>query len=75
MLLPLGLLHPFCVQLCELQFAAWRSTLWSDIKTSDMEDGTKGFVKEVKGLSKKVGFGDLCVWPGFMLPGPLCKLR
>ena len=32
----------------------WRSTLWSDIKTEVMEEGTKNFVKEVKSLNKKV---------------------
>lgn len=32
----------------------WRSTLWSDIKTEIMEEGTKNFVKEVKSLNKKV---------------------
>ena len=45
---------PAYPQLCELQFAAWRNTLWADIKTDEMEEGAKGFVKEVKGLSKKV---------------------
>ncbi|GBF96391.1 dynein heavy chain axonemal [Raphidocelis subcapitata] len=43
-----------CAQLCELQFAAWRDTLWKDIRTDEMEEGAKGFVKEVKALSKKV---------------------
>ncbi|KAI8464229.1 MAG: flagellar alpha dynein [Monoraphidium minutum] len=43
-----------CAQLCELQSAAWRDTLWADIKTEEMEEGSKGFVKDVKGLSKKV---------------------
>ena len=42
-------------QLCERQFAAWRETLWSEIKTDEMEDGAKNFVKEVKSLNKKVG--------------------
>ena len=41
-------------QLCERQFDAWRATLWSEIRTEEMEEGAKGFVKEVKGLSKKV---------------------
>jgi hypothetical protein len=48
--------HPRCLaQLCELQFAAWRETLWSSIRTDEMEEVAKGFVKEVKGLNKKVG--------------------
>ena len=38
--------------LCELQFQSWRQTLWADIHTEIMEDGAKGFVKEVKGLPK-----------------------
>lgn len=40
--------------LCELQFAAWKQTLWSNIDTTVMEDGAKNFVKEVKSLNKKV---------------------
>lgn len=40
--------------LCELQFQAWRATLWNDIRTEVMEDGAKQFVKEVKMLNKKV---------------------
>lgn len=47
--------------LCELQFADWRDTLWNDIRTDIMEDGAKAFVKEVKGLNKKVGRGLLVV--------------
>lgn len=42
-------------QLCELQFADWRQTLWEEIRTDLMEDGAKNFVKEVKSLNKKVG--------------------
>ena len=41
--------HPACWGL-----QVWRSTLWSDIKTEIMEEGTKNFVKEVKSLNKKV---------------------
>ena len=33
--------------LVEQQFADWRATLWNDIRTDVMEDGAKGFVKEV----------------------------
>ena len=40
--------------LCELQFVEWRQTLWNDIRTEVMEDGAKGFVKDVKALNKKV---------------------
>lgn len=40
--------------LCEEQFRDWRETLWNDIRTDLMEDGAKGFVKEVKTLNKKV---------------------
>eukprot|EP00798_Chlamydomonas_sp_ICE-L_P023007 gene23007-30199_t len=40
--------------LCEQQFADWKATLWNDIRTDEMEDGAKGFIKEVKGLNKKV---------------------
>jgi hypothetical protein len=40
--------------LCELQFGAWRDTLWADIRTDLMEEGAKAFIKEVKGLHKKV---------------------
>eukprot|EP00877_Chromochloris_zofingiensis_P015255 jgi/Chrzof1/9984/Cz04g22250.t1 len=43
-----------CAMLCELQFQAWRQTLWKDIQTEVMEEGAKNFVKEVKSLSKKV---------------------
>lgn len=43
-----------CAQLCELQFTAWRETLWKNIRTDKMEEGAKGFVKEVKALSRKV---------------------
>ena len=32
----------------------WRQTLWTDIKTDVMEEGTKAFVKEVKALPKNV---------------------
>lgn len=32
----------------------WRQTLWTDIKTEVMEEGTKAFVKEVKALPKAV---------------------
>ena len=34
--------------LCEQQFVDWKSTLWNDIRTDVMEDGAKGFVKEVR---------------------------
>ncbi|CAD7704939.1 unnamed protein product [Ostreobium quekettii] len=40
--------------LCETQFQDWRQTLWDDIKTEVMEDGAKAFVKEVKGLPKRI---------------------
>lgn len=40
--------------LCELQFQAWRETLWNDIRTEVMEDGAKGFIKDVKSLNKKI---------------------
>lgn len=40
--------------LVEVQFVDWRKTLWADIKTDMMEDNTKMFVKEVKGLPKKI---------------------
>jgi dynein heavy chain len=43
--------------LCELQFSDWRETLWNDIRTDLMEDGAKQFIKEVKGLNKKVRGG------------------
>lgn len=32
----------------------WKQTLWNDIKTDQMEEGTKNFVKEVKALPKRV---------------------
>lgn len=32
----------------------WRATLWKDIRTDIMEDGTKSFTKEVKALPKGV---------------------
>jgi len=32
----------------------WRQTLWTDIRTDVMEEGTKAFVKEVKALPKAV---------------------
>ncbi len=44
--------------LCKVQFDAWKSTLWSDIRTDVMEEGAKNFVKEIKSLNKKVnGWG------------------
>lgn len=33
---------------------AWKQTLWTDIKTEEMEEGAKNFVKEVKALPKRV---------------------
>lgn len=58
-------------QLCERQFDTWRGTLWSAIKVEDMEDGTKGLVKEVKSLSKKVQGGCVraCVSGGMAAGG------
>lgn len=35
----------------------WKQTLWSDIKTEEMEEGAKNFVKEVKALPKRVRLG------------------
>jgi dynein heavy chain len=32
----------------------WKQTLWNDIKTDQMEEGAKNFVKEVKALPKRV---------------------
>ena len=32
----------------------WRQTLWTNVKTEVMEEGTKAFVKEVKALPKAV---------------------
>eukprot|EP00882_Tetradesmus_deserticola_P010125 GHRQ01010697.1.p1 GENE.GHRQ01010697.1~~GHRQ01010697.1.p1 ORF type:complete len:387 (+),score=127.04 GHRQ01010697.1:1021-2181(+) len=43
-----------CIMLCETQFQSWRQTLWCNISTSDMEEGAKQFVKEVKLLPKTV---------------------
>ncbi|DBA86689.1 TPA: Dynein alpha chain, flagellar outer arm [Trebouxia sp. C0004] len=40
--------------LVEQQFQVWRQTLWTDIRTDVMEEGTKAFVKEVKALPKAV---------------------
>ena len=40
--------------LCEVQFQDWRTTLWADIRTDLMEEGAKAFVKEVKGLPKRI---------------------
>jgi dynein heavy chain len=40
--------------LVELQFKDWRKTLWDNIRTDMMEDGTKSYVKDVKSLPKKV---------------------
>ena len=40
--------------LVEKQFTKWRETLWSDIDTATMEDATKAFQKDVKGLPKKL---------------------
>lgn len=44
-----------------LPLQSWRQTLWSDISTSEMGEGAKQFVKEVKSLSKKVGCSGVCV--------------
>jgi dynein heavy chain len=44
--------------LVEQQFSDWRTTLWGDIRTDMMEDGTKGYVKDVKGLPKKIRTAD-----------------
>ena len=38
---------------CETQFAEWRTTSWTEIKTDVMEMGTKGFIKEVKALPQR----------------------
>ena len=40
--------------LVEQQFTKWRETLWTDINTAAMEDATKAFQKDVKGLPKKL---------------------
>lgn len=40
--------------LCCMIMQTWRQTLWSDINTSEMEEGAKQFVKEIKALPKKV---------------------
>ena len=40
--------------LVEQQFTKWRETLWNDIDTATMEDATKAFQKDVKGLPKKL---------------------
>jgi len=34
--------------LVEQQFVSWRQTLWADIRTEIMEDGTKAFQKEAR---------------------------
>lgn len=39
--------------LVEQQFASWRQTLWADIRTDMMDEGSKNFQKEVKNLPKK----------------------
>lgn len=44
--------HSFACDCCTLQ--AWKQTLWSDVKTEEMEEGAKNFVKEVKALPKGV---------------------
>lgn len=46
-------------RICDLDLShtplqVWRQTLWTDIKTEVMEEGTKAFVKEVKALPKAV---------------------
>jgi hypothetical protein len=51
-------------QLCELQFAAWRETLWNDIRTDLMEEGAKSFVKEVSGPLDGCPSWDPCVMKG-----------
>ncbi|KAK9867723.1 hypothetical protein WJX84_004647 [Apatococcus fuscideae] len=43
-----------CASMIEQQFKEWRATLWKDIRTDIMEDGTKTFAKEVKALPKGV---------------------
>eukprot|EP00879_Flechtneria_rotunda_P017284 GHRR01018106.1.p1 GENE.GHRR01018106.1~~GHRR01018106.1.p1 ORF type:complete len:1124 (+),score=375.49 GHRR01018106.1:243-3374(+) len=43
-----------CTMMCEVQFQAWRKTLWSNISTEEMEEGAKNFVKEVKALPKRI---------------------
>ena len=40
--------NPACVS------QEWRATLWKDIRTDIMEDGTKSFTKEVKALPKGI---------------------
>ena len=40
--------------LCASQFAFWQTTLWKDVRTDIMEDGTKAFQKDVKNLPKKI---------------------
>ena len=42
-------LHLLCHDLQD-----WKQTLWNDIKTDQMEEGAKNFVKEVKALPKRV---------------------
>lgn len=39
---------------CADMTQVWRQTLWTDIRTDVMEEGTKAFVKEVKGLPKAI---------------------
>lgn len=42
------------VLLCEKQFDEWKTTLWTDINTEDMEDASKAFVKEVRAINKVI---------------------
>ena len=41
-------------QLTEIQINAWQGTLWSQVDTSEIEDGAKARDKDVRGLTKAI---------------------
>jgi len=42
------------IAMINTQFDSWRSTLWKDINTDEMEEVTKNFIKFVKSMDKSI---------------------
>ena len=40
------------IGMVDIEMAEWSKTLWNDINVEEMEDGTKGFYKQLRALDK-----------------------
>ena len=40
------------IGMVDIEMAEWSKTLWNDVNVEEMEDGTKGFYKQMRALDK-----------------------